>query len=463
MNGLEAALTAISVITGLYFLLVVVRTYLLCFYAFRYRRRLPKQGENEELLAKKPFVSILIPTYNEENVVDRILRACTSLSYENYEVVVVDDSTDSTVEILRRWARHPRVKVIHRSHRRGWKGGALDEGLKHLDPRSEFVLVFDADFIPPEDVIQRLLRRFLHDKIAAVQGHHLPTLNAAENWVTRAARTILTWGYSLDYPGRAALGGAPQLGGSVVMIRRDVLERVGGFGTSITEDYDLSLRLYLHGYEVFYDESVRVPCECPSSFKHFLRQMCRWVEGRARDLRRRLWALLKSKELPLVKKLDIMLDGLVNLAGPMAVIWITCNMILPFFAIKVPSFLDLLNAPWPIQLACSLLTMACLPVAAMLALKWEGEKRTAGWIACFILATWAAVPFSFKAYLQGLLTESSYFHRTFKTGRILRLEELPLLPGGRAGVPYAHAREDLLNPPMFWAWQKFSSYRSWLL
>ena len=136
-------------------------------------------------------------------------------------------------------------------------------------------------------------------------------------------------------------------------------------------------------------------------------------------------------------------------------------MILPFFAIRVPSFLDLLNAPWPIHMACSLFMMASLPVAAMLALKWEGERRTAGWIACFILATWIAVPFHFKAYLRGLLTESSYFHRTFKTGRILRLEERPLLPRGGVRAPYA--REGLLNPPMFGAWQKFFSYQSWLL
>ena len=464
MDGLETAMTAISIVTGLYFLLMVVRTYLLCFSAFRYRKKLLNQGANEELLVRKPFVSILIPTYNEENVVDRILRACTSLSYENYEVVVVDDSTDSTVEILRKWARHPRVKVIHRDHRKGWKGGALDEGLKHLDPRSEFVLVFDADFIPPEDIIERLLRRFLHDRIAAVQGHHLPILNAAENWVTRAARTILTWGYALDYPGRAALGGAPQLGGSVMMIRRDVLERVGGFGTSITEDYDLSLRLYLHGYEVFYDGSVKVPCECPSSFRHFLRQTCRWVEGRARDLRRHLWALLRSGELSLTKKLDILLDGLVNLAGPMTMIWAICNMVLPIFAIRIPGFLDLVGAPWPVHVAYTLFMMACLPVATMLALKWEGEERTAKWIACFLLVMWATVPFYIKAYLQGLLMESSYFHRTLKTGRILRLGERagrPLLPRGKLKAPYA--REGLLNLPMFGTWQKFFSYQSWLL
>jgi len=84
----------------------------------------------------------MIPTYNEPNVVDHILRACTRLDYEPYEVVVVDDSDDQvTLRLLERWKEHPRVKIVHRDHRTGWKGGALNEGLKHLDPRSEFVLV----------------------------------------------------------------------------------------------------------------------------------------------------------------------------------------------------------------------------------------------------------------------------------------------------------------------------------
>jgi CheY-like chemotaxis protein len=76
-----------------------------------------------EPLKRHPFVSVHLATYNEERVIDRLLTACTSFDYPNYEVVVVDDSTDATVDILRRWRSHPRVKVHYRESRSGFKGG----------------------------------------------------------------------------------------------------------------------------------------------------------------------------------------------------------------------------------------------------------------------------------------------------------------------------------------------------
>ncbi|MDP3998557.1 MAG: helix-turn-helix domain-containing protein, partial [bacterium] len=75
-------------------------------------------------LQRKPFVSIHLPLYNEPRVVDRLLTACTGMDYENYEVIIVDDSTDQTTQILRNWQGHPRLKIIHRENRQGFKGGA---------------------------------------------------------------------------------------------------------------------------------------------------------------------------------------------------------------------------------------------------------------------------------------------------------------------------------------------------
>src|SRR5207248_11136009 len=88
------------------------------------------------------------------------LEACTSFDYENYEVIVVDDSTDETVELLKRWKDHPRVRVIHRSSRKGFKGGALQEALRRMNPRTEYVMIFDADFVPPADAIWHFLDYF---------------------------------------------------------------------------------------------------------------------------------------------------------------------------------------------------------------------------------------------------------------------------------------------------------------
>ncbi len=108
---------------------------------------LEKDLEKVEL-PKQPFVSIHIPFYNEKRVANRILTACTNLDYDNYEVIVVDDSTDETTQILEKWKSHPKVKVFHRTHRTGFKGGALKQALAGMDPKTEFVIVFDADFIP---------------------------------------------------------------------------------------------------------------------------------------------------------------------------------------------------------------------------------------------------------------------------------------------------------------------------
>src|SRR5256712_12552894 len=74
--------------------------------------------------------------------------------------MVVDDPTDETVEFLKRWKAPPRVRVTHRSSRKGFKGGALQEALRRMNPRTEYVMIFDADFVPPADAIWHFLDYF---------------------------------------------------------------------------------------------------------------------------------------------------------------------------------------------------------------------------------------------------------------------------------------------------------------
>jgi cellulose synthase/poly-beta-1,6-N-acetylglucosamine synthase-like glycosyltransferase len=133
-------------------------------------------------LLPQPLVSIHLPVFNEPNVVERLLACCTTLDYKNYEVVMIDDSTDETLNTLREWAEKNQVaytmksgevqvtntiasmqipiKVVHRTRRSGFKGGALNEALKHMSPDAEYVMIFDADFIPPPDIIKKSLPYF---------------------------------------------------------------------------------------------------------------------------------------------------------------------------------------------------------------------------------------------------------------------------------------------------------------
>src|SRR5437016_10237499 len=92
-------------------------------------------------LGYEPFVSIHIATYNEKGVVGRLLEACSKLNYSNYEVILVDDSTDGSMEILEPWKQVDRFTIIHRDTRDGFKGGALSYALRAMDPRAEFVAI----------------------------------------------------------------------------------------------------------------------------------------------------------------------------------------------------------------------------------------------------------------------------------------------------------------------------------
>ena len=106
-----------------------IETVILFIYALRWylfalvSLKTSRVAENQDCDLDSNFVSVLLPIYNEVNVVDRLLKACTSFNSPPYEVVVVDDSNDGvTSEKLSGWQTHPKVKVLHRDSRMGWKG-----------------------------------------------------------------------------------------------------------------------------------------------------------------------------------------------------------------------------------------------------------------------------------------------------------------------------------------------------
>src|SRR5256712_6257758 len=281
----------------------------------------PIIGQSRLPIARQPFVSVQVALYNEARVVDRLLAACTSFDYENYEVVVADDSTDETVELLARWRDNPRVKIIHRSSRKGFKGGALQEALRRMNPRAEYVMIFDADFIPPSDAIWHFLDYFGRlpangnghsdangqhkngagaptngDRLAAVQGYQWHMLNASENWITKGVRAEFAGSYVLERAAQELFGTMKMISGSVYMIRADVLRKLG-WSTSITEDWELTIRLYLAGYKVLYTPYIQAPAECVSTVQRLIKQRMRWAEGHTYNVKKYLPKVLRSPNL----------------------------------------------------------------------------------------------------------------------------------------------------------------------
>jgi cellulose synthase/poly-beta-1,6-N-acetylglucosamine synthase-like glycosyltransferase len=358
------------------------------------------------------FVSVLLPIFNEPNVVDRLLKACTSFKTPPYEVIVIDDSDDQlTGQRLARWSSHPKVKVAHRGTRRGWKGEALNFGLDHTDPKSTHVMVFDADFVPSEDLIDRFLERF-PEGAAAVQGYQKHDLNVDENWVTRGVRVWHSLYNMIEVNGLDRVGNYVPLTGCVYMIKTDILRKLRFRGV-ITEDTDLSLRLFENGYKISFEPTLSASGECPSTLKRLVRQQMRWAEGHTRVFRKHFLSILRCKFLSLIDKVNFFLIGFSFLNSVLVAILMGTWLMTSLF----PSYF----LPIPVVVAGLLFFFASVPsgiLASLVALSLEGAKKDFGKIANAWVLNALLTPVIAYASLKGLLTNDEVFHRTFKSGKI---------------------------------------------
>src|SRR4051794_8836760 len=121
-----------------------------------------------------PRVTVQLPMYNEGAVAERIIRATCHIDYPRdlLQIQVLDDSTDSSAELARKacdeWvAKGYDVQFIHRTNRVGYKAGALAEGMAQAT--GEYIAIFDADFVPPSDILRNVVDCFVDEKVGMVQ------------------------------------------------------------------------------------------------------------------------------------------------------------------------------------------------------------------------------------------------------------------------------------------------------
>ncbi|MEM3833162.1 MAG: glycosyltransferase [Thermoprotei archaeon] len=365
-----------------------------------------------------PYVSIILPIYNESNVIDRLLNACTSIDYPNYEVVIADDSTDEEIiKKIKQWKKHTKVKIVHRNSRKGFKAGAINNALKYIHPLSQYVLIFDADYVPPSDIIKRMLEHFNDESVAAVQGYTKHILNEDKNFITRSVRMMFTYYCMIEIPGRKRIGGFAPLMGSVLMIRREILERVGGFNDkSLTEDWDIASVIRMTGHKIVFDESIQVPAECPNSFKSLIRQQIRWAEGITRDTKKRLISVLKNKNINIISKIDFIISGFYGLQGVLGILSYLISFGKTFMNISILLNLGPLGYYF-LYVAPNIYPLSLI-IGTIVGLYKEHELSKIPWILDLIVVMAALTPFMAYGTLRGLLLNSGLWLRTPKTGEI---------------------------------------------
>lgn len=233
-----------------------------------------------------PHVTLQLPVYNERHVVERLLEAVMQLEWpaERLQIQVLDDSTDDTGQIIaaalaRYRARGTPIQLEHvrRPDRRGFKAGALQHGLTSAS--GEFIAIFDADFIPPADFLQKTIPCFSDPRVGCVQtrwGH----VNPESSPLTRAQALGIDGHFVVEQSARHAVHAYLNFNGTAGVWRRACMWDAGGWqGDTLTEDLDLSYRAQLRDWRIRYQPEVVVPAELPVQIDAFKRQQFRWAKG----------------------------------------------------------------------------------------------------------------------------------------------------------------------------------------
>ena len=253
-----------------------------------------------------PVVTVQLPIYNEKFVARRVIEASGRLSYpaERLHIQVLDDSTDETTAIaaqavadLRR--RGIDAEYIHRTDRTGYKAGALRNGLRTA--KGEFIAMFDADFVPPEDFLERTIPGLADPTVAVVQtrwGH----LNRDYSPLTGAQAIGIDGHFGVEQGARCWGGLFLNFNGTAGVWRARAIADAGGWThDTLTEDLDLSYRAQLRGWKILFLPDVVCPAELPAQIAGFKSQQRRWATGTIQCARKLTPAILRAPLSPWIK------------------------------------------------------------------------------------------------------------------------------------------------------------------
>jgi cellulose synthase/poly-beta-1,6-N-acetylglucosamine synthase-like glycosyltransferase len=268
-----------------------------------------------------PRVTVQLPIYNEMYVADRLIDAVCQLNYprELLEIQVLDDSTDETRivaerAVMRNAATGIEISYLHRTDRTGYKAGALEAGMKVA--KGEFIAIFDADFIPSPDFLEKTVPYFGDDRIALVQarwGH----INQDYSLLTKIQSILLDAHFVLEHGARNRAGMFFNFNGTAGIWRRTAITDAGGWQhDTLTEDLDLSYRAQLRGWKFVFLPGLVAPAEVPVEMNSFKSQQHRWAKGSIQTCRKLLPSILRSK-LPVGVKAEAFFHLTANFNYPL--------------------------------------------------------------------------------------------------------------------------------------------------
>ena len=403
---------------------------------FYWRGRKPEPPG--ELPADYPTVCVQLPMFNEHAVAQRIIEAASTMTWaaDRFAVQVLDDSTDDHTRVMVeavcarvRASTGVNCHVRRRPNRQGYKAGALETGRQATD--AEFLAIFDADFVPPQDYLLRTIPHFYradgdpHADLGLVQtqwGH----LNHDESPLTRAQSLWVDDHHTLQMSWRSAAWGFVNFTGTAGGWRASAIEAAGGWrAASLVEDCELSFRHLFAGYRTKFVKEIVVPAELPASHPAYKAQQRRWTQGWAQLQRLHLATLLFRFRCSRLRRIHFFYHMCIAWQWPAWMIWLT---VLPFMIYTGHWFGALgIEAGAVLYLLPSLLGTVVAATVASLETKhtYPGRLTPAAFLKRFgrivphLIINTGMLPHQFSAFAEGLFGPlHSEFERTPKTASV---------------------------------------------
>lgn len=413
MNAMLTLFQVANITSWILLFLFGLHYYVISFLFLSKRKEKHKKTPSIE---EYPGVTVQLPIFNEMYVVERLIDTVAALRWpkEKLEIQVLDDSTDETTEIARKKVEEYRnlgvnIQLIRRDNRSEFKAGALKYGLTLTS--NSFVAIFDADFMPNPDFLEKTISHFLEDdKIAFIQtrwGH----VNRNYSAFTAAQALGIDGHFVIEQSARNFNRLWMNFNGTAGVWRKEAIIDAGNWsGDTLTEDLDLSYRVQLKGWTCLYLPEVECPAEIPVQLMPYKNQQFRWAKGSIQTAKKLLPSIVKAKA-PMKSKLEAMIH--VTYYSVHFLMFLNIFTLLPLLIFKDVPRTDSLILPF-ILATLSMMAPIFLTTTAQMELK-NGFLKTARTIPfMFLIGLGITVHISI-AFIQALFGKSKgVFVRTPK-------------------------------------------------
>ncbi len=280
---------ALVVTLASFLLLLILRHFLVIWFSYLHQRELSQGGVYENY----PFVSIIVPAFNEAEVIQSSLASLLELRYPYYEIIAVDDgSTDGTFEKMKEFeGNHYGVRVsVYRKENSG-KAEALNYGIRRS--KAPIVVCMDSDSRLTAEALRYAVYHFRDPHVGAVAGN-VKVINRHNIWTKLQALEYIE-GLNIVRNAQAFFRSVNVIPGPIGIFRRKAIEGTGGYDSdTFAEDFDMTVKILADGWKINYEPKAIAYTEAPEELLDIIKQRYRWCRGILQALRKQRHLLTET-------------------------------------------------------------------------------------------------------------------------------------------------------------------------